>query len=240
MSSVTEVVITGLLAPVIVLLLKKFLEGYGKYLLAPRPPRKNRFDKVPTDTKVKVLAKINTLLKSDKLREHPSSSNRMVQIKFLYEQTGIYMPVWHCHQLIAFMAAENISSLDVRLSGFLNNTFIGRFPVKGFSVNDRLVTRFYMVVVLYGLFSAALFAGVGWLTISPFREHQQPVLFIFFTLLYFLAFLSVVGYLIGQFTDIRQGVKFCQMFEEWLRHNAEEVSSDTLRSHKFHDGGTDG
>jgi hypothetical protein len=40
-------------------------------------------------------------------------------MKFLYEQIGITLPVWHAHQLIACIADKNIGSYDVRLMSFL-------------------------------------------------------------------------------------------------------------------------
>ena len=66
------------------------------------------------------------------------------------------------------MAIENISSLDVRLRGFLKNTIIGHYPEKGFCVNTKVVRRSYGISTLFGIFAVATFIYAVWDAVSTF------------------------------------------------------------------------
>lgn len=163
MSSISGIdIVTGLLIPVVLYLIKKVIDWTGKVVGNPRPKRKYQFDKIPADKKVEIFSKI------DALKEKTTTPHVLVQMKLLYEQLGMYLPVWHCHQLVSCMAAENISSLDVRLRGFLKNTIIGHYPEKGFSVNTKVVRRSYVIITLFGVFAVAMFIYAGWDAISSF------------------------------------------------------------------------
>lgn len=206
-------IIKGLIIPVALYLIKKIIDWAGKIFGPPQPKRKYQFDKIPADKKVEFLSQI------DALKEKVSTPHTLVQMKLLYEQLGIYLPVWHCHQLVSFMAYENISSLDVRLRGFLKNTTIGNYPKKGFSVNNKVVRRSYSISILFGLFSVAIFVYAGWDSISSFWESKEIGLFLLFLIIYASAIIAVVGYIISQTEDIYLGSKFGYIFEAWLSNN---------------------
>lgn len=232
-------IVNNLLFPIILLVLPNYLKRYGKYREENRPARKYWFDKIPLSTKVDILAKINKTLQSDMLRGYSTSPNLMVQMKLLYEQSGIHLPLWHSHQLIAFMAAENISSYDVRLNAFLNNTFVFEFPGKNIKINDRRVSFFTVAAILYGVLSVAILVGLWWFTTSPFRDLQSG-LFILPSLIHAITVIILIQYLYIQISAVRSGVKFCRLFEKWLCHNVRQNDADTSRSHKPAHEGSDG
>ncbi|HDS7112415.1 TPA: hypothetical protein QH394_000010 [Klebsiella aerogenes] len=214
MSSLSDTnIVTGLLIPVVLYLIKKIIDWSGKIFGNPRPKRKHQFDKIPADKKVDILAKI------DELKGKALTPYVLVQIKLLHEQIGIYLPVWHCHQFISFMASENISSLDVRLRGFLKNTIIGTYPEKGFSVNPKAVRRSYIINIFFGIFAVATFIYAGWDAISTFWKSKETGFFILFLLIYTSAIIGVIGYVISQIEDIYLGTKLGYIFETWLRDN---------------------
>lgn len=224
MSSVYEInIVTGLLIPIAIYLIKKTIDWTEKSFSNPRPKRKYQFDKIPTDKKVEILAKI------DALKEKALTPNVLVQTKLLYEQLGIYLPVWHCHQLVSFIASENISSLDVRLRGFLKNAIIGLYLEKRFSVNAEAVRRSYIISIIFGIFATATFAYAGWDAISAFWKSKETGLFVLFLLIYASAIITVIIYVISQIEDIYLGSKFGRLFETWLRNNppCNDTTSDT-------------
>lgn len=225
MSSVSNSdIITGIMIPVVLYLVKKIIDWVGSLLGAPRLKRKYRFDKVSVDKKVEVLAKIEVL------KEKPLTPHVLVQIKLLYEQVGIYLPVWHSQQLIYFMAAEDISSLDVRLRGFLRNTFLGRYTTNSFSLNDKSVRWSYAVNGLLGVFAVIAFVYSGWDTIHTFRVNGEAGLFILFFSIHAFAIIAVAAYVINQLEDIFLGAKFGRLFESWLSNNRSSVNTDTPTS----------
>ncbi|EAA6710951.1 hypothetical protein JWT41_003595 [Salmonella enterica subsp. enterica serovar Arechavaleta] len=214
MSSISEInIVTGLLIPVALYLIKKVIDWAGKVFGSPKPKRKHQFDKIPADKKVEIFAKI------DELKGKALTPYALVQIKLLHEQLGIYLPVWHCHQLISFITSENISSLDVRLRGFLKNTIIGIYPEKGFSVNAKAVRRTCIIDISFGVIAVATFVYAGWDAISTFWQSKETGFFILFLLIYASAIFTVIGYVISQIEDIYLGSKFGHLFETWLRNN---------------------
>ncbi|WP_042968262.1 hypothetical protein [Escherichia coli] len=224
MSSISGIdIVTGLLIPVVLYLIKKVIDWAEKIVGNPRPKRKYQFDKIPADKKVEIFSKI------DALKEKTTTPHVLVQMKLLYEQLGMYLPVWHCHQLVSCMAAKNISSLDVRLRGFLKNTIIGHYPEKGFSVNTKVVRRSYVITTLFGVFAVAMFIYAGWDAISSFWRSKETGLFILFLLIYASAIITVIGYIISQIEDIYLGSKFGHLFETWLRNQppCNDVNPDT-------------
>ncbi|BAO36766.1 TPA: hypothetical protein K8N54_004610 [Serratia marcescens] len=224
MSSISGIdIVTGLLIPVALYLIKKLIDWTGKIVGNPRPKRKYQFDRIPADKKVEIFSKI------DALKEKTTTPHVLIQMKLLYEQLGMYLPVWHCHQLISCMATENVSSLDVRLRGFLKNTIIGHYPEKGFSVNTKVVRRSYVISALFGIFAVATFIYAGWDTVSTFWKSKETGLFILFLLIYASAIITVIGYIISQIEDIYLASKFGHLFETWLRNNppCNNVTPDT-------------
>lgn len=127
------------------------------------------------------------------------------------------------------MAIENISSLDVRLRGFLKNTIIGHYPEKGFSVNTKVVRRSYGISTLVGIFAVATFIYAVWDAVSTFWKNKETGLFILFLLIYASAIITVIGYIISQIEDIYLGSKFGHLFETWLRNHPpyNDVNPDT-------------
>ncbi|EBX6584243.1 hypothetical protein DS165_12065 [Salmonella enterica subsp. enterica serovar Newport] len=224
MSSISGIdIVTGLLIPVVLYLIKKVIDWTGIVVGNPRPKRKHQFDKIPADKKVEIFSKI------DALKEKTTTPHVLVQMKLLYEQLGMYLPVWHCHQLVSCMAAENISSLDVRLRGFLKNTIIGHYPEKGFSVNTKVVRRFYVISILFGISAVATSIYAGWDTVSTFWKSKEKGFFILFLLIYASAIITVIGYIISQIEDIYLGSKFGHLFETWLRNHppCNDMNPDT-------------
>lgn len=225
MSSVSNIdIITGLLIPIVLYIVKKLIDWIGSLLGAPRLKRKYRFDKISVDEKVKVLANIEAL------KEKPSIPHVLVQIKLRYEQIGIYLPVWHSEQLISFIAAENISSLDVRLRSFLKNTFLGRYSTHGFSLNDKSVKWLYAVNGLFGLFAVVAFVYSGWDITHTFWGRRDAGLFVLFFSIHALAIIAVAAYVINQIEDIFLGAKFGRLFESWISNNRLSVNADTATS----------
>lgn len=214
MPSFSEInIVTGLLIPVTLYLTKKIIDWGGKVFGSPKPKLKYQFDKIPADKKVEIFAKI------DELKQKEPTPYILVQLKLLHEQLGIYLPAWHCHQLISFITSENISSLDVRLRGFLKNTIIGSYPENGFSVNAKAVRRSYIIDILFGIFAVATFIYAGWDAISTFWKSKEAGLFILFLLIYASAIITVIVYVISQVEDIYLGTKFGFLFETWLQNN---------------------
>jgi len=56
MSSISGIdIVTGLLIPVVLYLIKKVIDWTGKVVGNPRPKRKYQFDKIPADKKVEIF-----------------------------------------------------------------------------------------------------------------------------------------------------------------------------------------
>ncbi|ATA21319.1 hypothetical protein EDC48_108145 [Gibbsiella quercinecans] len=214
-------IVKGILIPLALYLVKKGIDWVGKILGNQRAERKYRFDKISSDKKVDVLSKI------DGLKEKPLTPHIIVQIKLLYEQIGIYLPVWHCHQLISCMASENISSLDIRLGCFLKNTIIGKYSDDDFSVDDKEVSKSYGVVILFGVVSLLVFIYAGVTTVYSLWKQQEIGLFMGFLLAYFLLVFIVFIKLVSQVEDIWQAVRFGRLFDDWLHRSIQSDNIDT-------------
>lgn len=146
MGAINEIDIAKLvLLPAILYVAKKIIDWAGKVMSSPPAKRKIRFEKVPIETKIEVLNKIAEIANAEIPDTKLSRTHQTVQMKFLYEQIGITLPVWHAHQLIAFIADKNIGSYDVRLMSFLKNPSFYRCEENHFSVDAKKIKNFHIV-----------------------------------------------------------------------------------------------
>lgn len=146
MGAINEIDIAKLvLLPAVLYVAKKIIDWAGKVISSPPAKRKIRFEKVPLETKIEVLNKIAEIANADIPDTKLSRTHQTVQMKFLYEQIGITLPVWHAHQLIAFIADKNIGSYDVRLMSFLKNPSFYRCEENHFSVDAKKIKNFHIV-----------------------------------------------------------------------------------------------
>ncbi|STR48970.1 Uncharacterised protein [Klebsiella oxytoca] len=167
MGAINEIDIAKLvLLPAVLYVAKKMIDWAGKVMSSPQTKRKIRFEKVPIETKIEVLNKIAEIANADIPDTKLSRTHQTVQIKFLYEQIGITLPVWHAHQLIAFIADKNIGSYDVRLISFLKNPSLYRCEENHFSVDAKKIKTFHLVSGGFWLFSIVIFACAWWTTIQ--------------------------------------------------------------------------
>lgn len=142
MGAINEIDIAKLvLLPAILYVAKKIIDWAGKVMSSPPAKRKIRFEKVPIETKIEVLNKIAEIASAEIPDTKLSRTHQTVQMKFLYEQIGITLPVWHAHQLIAFIADKNIGSYDVRLMSFLKNPSLYRCEENHFSVDAEKIKK---------------------------------------------------------------------------------------------------
>lgn len=223
------------LAPAAVYVLKLIIDWAVGKISSPRLTKKHQFDKVPAEKRVEILGKIDELVTSDKQKNKSSVSNLTVQIKFLYEQIGIDLPVWHCHQLISFIADNNISSLDIRLRAFLKNTFLGQFTDKGFSLNTKKMRMSYIINGLFLTVSLCVFIYAWWTSVHPFMKRETAFFFISFTCVYAICIITLTIYIFSQIEETWNGSKFSRLFESWLRNELQkhhvlsvlEISSHT-------------
>ncbi|ATF94579.1 Uncharacterised protein [Cedecea neteri] len=211
--SVLKLVATAIIGYVV----KMVLDWAIKIFVSPRPTRKYRFDKISCETKVDILDKIKALVMAESDSPDASKSAIRIQIKFLYEQMGIYLPVWHCHQLIACMAQENIGSQDVWLNGFLKNPVIGRCPVEGFYINKKAVKWSYVAIALFSMISISVLVYAGLSTLQALLHTKQEFQFFMFLLIYSVAITFFIGLSVNEVENIWLGVKFGKIFERWVR-----------------------
>lgn len=211
MQLITNVdIITGVMIPVALYLIKKIIDWIGNMLGNLKSKMIYRFNEIPVDIKVSILAKI------DALKEKPLTAHVVIQMKFLYERLGIYLPVWHCHQLISYMADKNTSSIDVRLRGFLKNPVVSLCSENGYKVNIKSAHWLCAIYGLIGIFAIAVFIYSGWDAICSFWDKGNAVLFILFSLAYASAIIFVASTVLDQIEDILQGIKFGRLFETWI------------------------
>ncbi|WP_330985960.1 MULTISPECIES: hypothetical protein [Enterobacterales] len=214
-------------AAIIGYVVKMILDWALKTFVSPRPTKKFRFDKIPCETKVDILEKIKNLAIAENKNSAESKPSIAVQMKFLYEQMGIYLPVWHCHQLISCMAQENIGSRDIRLNGFLKNPFIGRCLTGEFYVDKKTVSWFYASIILFSIFSIAALAYTGLSTLHALLQTKQEAQFFIFLIIYVVSIFFVFAFSINEIEDIWQGVKFGNIFECWIQDKSPLVDIDT-------------
>ncbi len=194
MNPVNEIDIAKLvLLPAVLYVAKKIIDWAGKMMSSPPAKRKIRFEKVPIETKIEVLNKIAEIPDTKLSRTHQT-----VQMKFLYEQIGITLPVWHAHQLIAFIADKNIGSYDVRLMSFLKNPSLYRCEENHFSVDAKKIKNFHIVSGVFWLFSIVIFACAWWTTIQSLLASGGVNSAIAFSLFYFISAIVVTGFILSQ------------------------------------------
>lgn len=222
MNPVNEIDIAKLvLLPAVLYVAKKIIDWAGKMMSSPPAKRKIRFEKVPIETKIEVLNKIAEIPDTKLSRTHQT-----VQMKFLYEQIGITLPVWHAHQLIAFIADKNIGSYDVRLMSFLKNPSLYRCEENHFSVDAKRIKNFYLVSGVFWLFSIVIFAYAWWTTIQSLLASGGVNSVIAFSLFYFISAIVVTGYFISQVEETWQSARFARLFERWCEDEAGVESVD--------------
>ncbi|EFH7301139.1 type VI secretion protein, partial [Escherichia coli] len=187
-----------LLSIIIIPLVKWFVQHYG---YAPNI-RKYRFEKIPVSEKESLLARI------DKLTKEPATKNTLVRIKLCYEQMGIYLPVWHCNQLIRYMSDQNICSMDVRLHYFLKYPVLGMFSDNDFSINFKRVYRSQLAIFIFGVLSSGILIISGWSTIAPFSQGYQTVLYHLFFLIYLVIISLIIILACNTLMEIRLAVQF--------------------------------
>lgn len=216
MGAINEIDIAKLvLLPAILYVAKKMIDWAGKVMSSPQTKRKIRFEKVPIETKIEVLNKIAEIPDTKLSRTHQT-----VQMKFLYEQLGITLPVWHAHQLIAFIADKNIGSYDVRLMSFLKNPSLYRCEENHFSVDAKRIKNFHLVSGVFWLFSIVIFAYAWWTTIQSLLASGGVNSVIAFSLFYFISAIVVTGYFISQVEETWQSARFARLFERWCEDEA--------------------
>lgn len=211
----------NLVFPVISVILIPFIRGCWQHYGYTRPVRKYRFDKVSAGKKAALLADIDTLTKA------PVTQNSLVRMKLCYEQLGIYLPVWHSHQLICCLSDNSISSMDVRLRYFLKYPVVGKYPDNAFSVDDKKVRQLYLTVVSFGVFALGALAFAGWTTTSPFLKENQQGLFLIFSLIYLIIMSWMGGFVLNVVMETRLAVQFGRLFDSWLKRDDYPVS-DTV------------
>ncbi|MDM6926898.1 hypothetical protein QUG91_29060, partial [Klebsiella michiganensis] len=177
---------------------KKIIDWAGKVISSPPAKRKIRFEKVPIETKIEVLNKIAEIANAEIPDTKLSRTHQTVQMKFLYEQIGITLPVWHAHQLIAFIADKNIGSYDVRLMSFLKNPSLYRCEENHFSVDAKKIKNFHIVSGVFWLFSIVIFACAWWTTIQSLLASGGVNSVIAFSLFYFISAIVVTGFILSQ------------------------------------------
>lgn len=218
-------IVKALLFPIFIYLAKKIIDWFMNIHMSPKPARRARFERVPIHSKEEFLGKVNELIASDDIKDKRRIDNINLQMKFLYEQMGIYMPLWHAHQLISCMAGKDISSLDVRLRGFLNNTLIGIYRHNGFSINDKAIRMTYAIHILFGLVSISAFIYAGMDSARAFLADGAKGLFLLFSFVYFCLILGVISFVINQIEETRQGVKFARLFKTWINDHTGHASN---------------
>jgi hypothetical protein len=198
MGAINEIDIAKLvLLPAVLYVAKKIIDWAGKVMSSPPAKRKIRFEKVPIETKIGVLNKIaeiaNAEIPDTKLEDASDGTNEI-----LYEQIGITLPVWHAHQLIAFIADKNIGSYDVRLMSFLKNPSLYRCEENHFSVDAKKIKNFHIVSGVFWLFSIVIFACAWWTTIQSLLASGGVNSVIAFSLFYFISAIVVTGFILSQ------------------------------------------
>ena len=147
-------------------------------------------------------------------------------MKFLYEQVGITLPVWHAHQLIAFIADKNIGSYDVRLMSFLKNPSFYRCEENHFSVDAKKIKNFHIVSGGFWLISIVIFACAWWTTIQSLLASGGVNSVIAFSLFYFISAIVVTGFILSQVGETWQSARFARLFERWCEEEARVESGE--------------
>ncbi|EHT5186191.1 TPA: type VI secretion protein [Escherichia coli] len=199
------------LSIIIIPLVKWFVQHYG---YAPNI-RKYRFEKIPVSEKESLLARI------DKLTKESATGNTLVKIKLCYEQMGIYLPVWHCNQLIRYMSDQNICSMDVRLYYFLKYPVLGMFSDNDFSINSGRVYGAQLAIFIFGILSSVILIISGWSTMAPFSQGHQTVLYHLFFLIYLVIIFLTIILACNTLMEIKLAVQFGRLFEAWLKSERE-------------------
>ncbi|ENP2076429.1 hypothetical protein AB9K36_08145 [Klebsiella michiganensis] len=221
MGAINEIDIAKLvLLPAILYVAKKIIDWAGKVMSSPPAKRKIRFEKVPIETKIEVLNKIAEIANAEIPDTKLSRTHQTVQMKFLYEQIGITLPVWHAHQLIAFIADKNIGSYDVRLMSFLKNPSFYRCEENHFSVDAKKIKNFHIVSVGFWLISIVIFACAWWTTIQSLLASGGVNSVIAFSLFYFISAIVVTGFILSQVGETWQSGRFARLFERWCEEEA--------------------
>ncbi|MDL4448459.1 hypothetical protein [Klebsiella michiganensis] len=227
MGAINEIDIAKLvLLPAILYVAKKIIDWAGKVMSSPPAKRKIRFEKVPIETKIEVLNKIAEIANAEIPDTKLSRTHQTVQMKFLYEQIGITLPVWHAHQLIAFIADKNIGSYDVRLMSFLKNPSFYRCEENHFSVDAKKIKNFHIVSGGFWLISIVIFACAWWTTIQSLLASGGVNSAIAFSLFYFISAIVVTGFILSQVGETWQSARFARLFERWCEDEARVESGE--------------
>ncbi|PDN92798.1 type VI secretion protein [Escherichia coli] len=203
--------VLSFLSAIITPLIQRFIQRHDN---APNI-RKYRFEKIPVSEKGSILARI------DKLTKEPATKNTLVRIKYCYEQMGIYLPIWCCNKLICFISDRNVSSVDNRLHCFLKYSFVGVFSDGKFTVNTRRVHKGYWMIAVFAVFSLCVQFTGGIFTNMPFLSGGNTVLFMLFSLVYFIMIFLTVIFTCNLINEIRLAVQFGRLFEAWLKSERE-------------------
>ncbi|MGJ3448939.1 hypothetical protein [Enterobacter sp. PTB] len=206
--------------PIILYLLKKIIDGIPKIIIGSQQTKQQRFNKIPIDQKVKIIEEID-ILKGKALTPHT-----LIQMRFLYEQMGVYLPVWHSHKLISFLASEEIGSLDVRLNVFLKRTFITRCATGCFSINKKSFWLTLLIYFSFGSCSAAAFIYYGYFILHYFLQNEKNTLFNVFFCGDFISVCVIVAYVTSQIGELWQGMRFGRRFEDWLQDEHADIPAE--------------
>jgi hypothetical protein len=145
----------------------------------------------------KIAEIANAEIPDTKLEDASDGTNEI-----LYEQIGITLPVWHAHQLIAFIADKNIGSYDVRLMSFLKNPSLYRCEENHFSVDAKKIKNFHIVSGVFWLFSIVIFACAWWTTIQSLLASGGVNSVIAFSLFYFISAIVVTGFILSRWRNL--------------------------------------
>lgn len=218
-----------ILPPIVIYLLKKLIDLFIRIITTSQATQKYHFSKITLDRKVETLNKINELVAAEKMVQQASPSHITVQIKLLYEQIGINMPVTISHQLIAYLACNNINSYDIRLTCFLKNPFMMKYTDNSIQINKEKLNRSYYAYTFLWFFYTVSFFCAWWISVKPFMMNEAALYFVIFSFIYFIAELTITIYMIFQIEETWLGSKFAMSFEEWIRKEMRILQPESTR-----------
>ncbi|WP_193161821.1 hypothetical protein [Enterobacter ludwigii] len=199
----------------------KPLAGYiMKLIFGPHINKRRRFNKISFEQKVSAIEKIDEL--NDKL----PTSHTLFQLKLLYEQIGVNLPVWVSHKLIAFLVIENIRTQDDQLNGFLNNTSIAKYSTDGCILNKRVIWGAIIIYLLFAVCAIAALVYYGNIFVLYFLSNKKNTLsYILFLVIICIIYIVAVC-VVSEIAKLFKGVIFVRRFDVWLRQNIQKEHAE--------------
>lgn len=212
--------VKSVVLPVVASMFKPLVGYMMKLISGPQITKRRRFNKISFEQKVGAIEKIG------ELNEKSSTSYTLFQLKLLYEQIGINLPVWVSHKLIDFLAIENIRTQDDQLNSFLNNPSIAQYSTNGCILNKKVIWGTIVICLLFAVCAIAAIIYYGDIFVLYFLSKKQDAIsyIVFLGIIVFIY--TVAAYVVSKIAELLKGVIFVRRFDVWLRQNIQKEHAE--------------